>query len=285
MVRFAGVGRKLRIKPAIRRYYGFYMRFIWTAIILAILAGTVFPQVQGAGGPAAGLGKVYEGAGRSAASQGLQRKMNTALIRAVAKEKSASRPVAQSGRRGRTSVPAPAASPSSNNNAATIFRPDPRSNYLNDLANELGTNPVEREQLQLLFAATKEAFENEVAAKGRSKDISAAFTFFIATAVTVYRNDPEPSDAAIDNLWAGMSSALTEMPEVTNLTNAEKQQLYDMLIGFSGFLLAGYAEGQTAGGEETQKLFRQVAGVLIQTILKTDPDKLRFTKDGLDIAS
>lgn len=256
---------------------------ILIAVIVAAPSG--FAQVQSAGGPAAGLGKVYEGAGRSAASQGLQRKMNTALIRAVAKEKSASRTVTQSGRRGRPSAQTPSGSPPVGNNAATIFRPDHRSNYLNSLANELGSTPAEREQLQLLFATTKEAFENEVAAKGRSKDISAAFTFFIATAVTVYRNDSMPDDKAVDNLWAGMSSALTEMPEVKNLTNAEKQQLYDMLIGFSGFLLAGYAEGQTAGGEETRKLFQQVAGVLIQTILKTDPDKLRFTQDGLDIAS
>lgn len=249
-----------------------------------LTAGTfALAQVQGAGGAAAGLGKVYEAAGSSSAAKGLQRKMNSALIKAVARERSASRTASDRARRPRAAPMTIPSSPSPDD-TATIFRPDPRSNYLNDLANELGTNPTEREQLQLLFATTKEAFENEVAAKGRSKDIAAAFTFFIATAVTVYRNDPEPSDAAIDNLWAGMSSSLTEMPEVANLTNSEKQQMYDMLIGFSGFLLAGYAEGQTAGGKETQKVFRELAGVLIQTILKTDPQKLRFTKDGLNIA-
>jgi hypothetical protein len=239
--------------------------------------------VQGAGGTAAGLGKVYEAAGNSAAAQGLQRKMNTALVRAVAREKAASRTASERARQPRSARPDATAFPAPT--SATIFVSDSRSNYLNELANQLGSNPVEREQLQLLFATTKEAFENEVAAKGRSKDIAAAFTFFIATSVTVYRNDPEPSDAAIDKLWEGMSSALVEMPEVTNLTNAEKQQMYDMLIGFSGFLLAGYAEGQTADGQETQKVFRQLAGLLIQTVLKTDPDKLRFTNNGLDIVS
>lgn len=256
------------------------------ALILACLLAAAWPslaQVQGAGGAASGLGKVYEGAGRSAAAQGLQRKINSALIRAVAKEKSASRQRAGNTRREKAAS-GPVQLPTERN-AATIFRPDPRSDYLNALANELGSSPAEREQLQLLFATTKEAFENEVAAKGRSKDIAAAFTFFIATAVTVYRDDPEPSDAAIDNLWEGMGSALAELPEVSRLTNAEKQQMYDMLIGFSGFLLAGYAEGQNPGGQETKKIFQQLAGVLIQTVLKTDPDKLRFTNDGLDITN
>ena len=251
-------------------------------LVIAFAASASLAQVQGAGGAAAGLGKVYEASGKSAAAQGLQRKMNTTLIRAVAREKSTSRTAASRTQRATPSVSAGSANAPSRQ--VTVFKPNPRSNYLNELANELGSTPEEREQLQLLFATTKEAFENEVAAKGRSKDIAAAFTFFIATSVTVYRNDPEPSDAAVDNLWSGMSSALTEMPEVQNLTDAEKQQLYDMLVGLSGFLLAGYMQGQT-GDADTEKIFQQLAGVLIQTVLKTDPNKLRFTKDGLDIAS
>ena len=253
-----------------------------TLLVIAFAASASLAQVQGAGGAAAGLGKVYEASGKSAAAQGLQRKMNTTLIRAVAREKSTSRTAASRTQRATPSVSAGSANAPSRQ--VTVFKPNPRSNYLNELANELGSTPEEREQLQLLFATTKEAFENEVAAKGRSKDIAAAFTFFIATSVTVYRNDPEPSDAAVDNLWSGMSSALTEMPEVQNLTDAEKQQLYDMLVGLSGFLLAGYMQGQT-GDADTEKIFQQLAGVLIQTVLKTDPNKLRFTKDGLDIAS
>jgi hypothetical protein len=253
-----------------------------TLLVIAFAASASLAQVQGAGGAAAGLGKVYEASGKSAAAQGLQRKMNTTLIRAVAREKSTSRTAASRTQRATPSVSAGSANAPSRQ--VTVFKPNPRSNYLNELANELGSTPEEREQLQLLFATTKEAFENEVAAKGRSKDIAAAFTFFIATSVTVYRNDPEPSDAAVDNLWSGMSSALTEMPEVQNLTDAEKQQLYDMLVGLSGFLLGGYMQGQT-GDADTEKIFQQLAGVLIQTVLKTDPNKLRFTKDGLDIAS
>ena len=253
-----------------------------TLLVIAFAASASLAQVQGAGGAAAGLGKVYEASGKSAAAQGLQRKMNTTLIRAVAREKSTSRTAASRTQRATPSVSAGSANAPSRQ--VTVFKPNPRSNYLNELANELGSTPEEREQLQLLFATTKEAFENEVAAKGRSKDIAAAFTFFIATSVTVYRNDPEPTDAAVDNLWSGMSSALTEMPEVQNLTDAEKQQLYDMLVGLSGFLLAGYMQGQT-GDADTEKIFQQLAGVLIQTVLKTDPNKLRFTKDGLDIAS
>jgi hypothetical protein len=82
-----------------------------------------------------------------------------------------------------------------------------------------------------------------------------------------------------------MSGALSEMPELSNLSNAEKQQLYDMLIAFSGFVLAGYMESKTSGDAQTLKVFQTLSGELIRTVLKTDPARLRFSKDGLDIVS
>lgn len=254
--------------------------------ICVVLAASAFGQVQ-AGGAAAGIGKAFEASGRSTAAKSLQRKMNSTLLRAITREKAPVRRTVEPSRT-RTSRPASIAeTPDVSQPPAStaFFKPDPNSSYINQLADQLGSNGVERSQLRALFSATKEAFEKEVAAKGRSSNIAAAFTFFIASTVTVFRDDPEPSDAAIDNLWDGMSSALTEMPEVANLTDNEKQQMYDMLIAFSGFVLAGHMEAKRTGDTETHNLFKQVSGVLIESVLKTDPAKLRFTKDGLDIVN
>lgn len=253
----------------------------WLFSVVIILAGSssLFAQVQG-GGAAAGIGRTYEAAGRSEAAKGLQRKLNTALTRAVAKERSKPRSSASS--KSKTSTPR--VSPD-NPNAATYFRPEPGADTMAQIANEIGSNAAERQQLLQLFTATKAAFEDEVAAKGRSNNLAAAFTFFIASSITVYRDDPEPSDEAMDALWDGMNSALTEMPEVAKLTNGEKQQLYDLLVAFSGFVLAGYLESKTTGDIETQRVFKALSAELIRTILHMDPDKLRFNRSGLDIIS
>lgn len=258
------------------------MRHWFLSIIMILpLAVTVAGQAQGGGGAAAGLGKTFEAAGRSEAAKGLQRKLNTALVRAVNKERSRPRPQRPSRPKTVTSAEQIIEGP----DPATSFRPDPRSDTMETIASELTTDPTERAQLVQLFAATKTAFEEEVAAKGRANNLAAAFTFFIASTVMVYRDDPEPTDAALDALWDGMNTALGEMPEVSNLTNAEKQQMYDMLVAFSGFVLAGHMEGKASGDGETKRLFKTLAGELIRTIMQTEPDKLRFTNAGLSIAS
>ena len=249
---------------------------------LLLFAASAASQTQG-GGVAAGIDRTVEGVGRSAAARELQRKIGGTLARAVAREKAPPRKVAPAGRpqsaRPSSVPPAPV------DTSSAYFKPDPRSDSMAKIADELGTNPNERQQLRQLFDATKQAFEKEVAAKGRSNNLPAAFTFFIASTVTVYRDDPEPSDQAIDKLWDGMSGALAETPEMKNLSDAEKQQLYDMLVAFSGFVLAGYMESKTSGDADTLKVFQNLSGELIRTVLKTEPATLRFSRDGLDIVS
>ena len=259
----------------------FYKGYFASLIVL-LLAGVAIAQSQG-GGAVAGIGRTVEAAGKSAAARELQRKMGGTLVRAVAREKAVQRKVTAGGRP-KAARPS-AAAPASLNDSAVFFKPDPRADSMARIADELGSNPTERQQLRQLFTATKAAFEKEVAAKGRSNNLPAAFTFFIASTVTGYRDDPEPSDPAIDKLWDGMSGALSEMPEMSNLSDAEKQQLYDMLVAFSGFVLAGYMEAKNSGDADTLKLFQTLSGELIRTVLKTDPATLRFTKSGLEIGS
>lgn len=246
------------------------------------LSGIAAAQAQG-GGAAAGIGRSFEAAGRSVAARDLQRKLGGTLVKAVAREKSTARKTSTVTRPRTGSAARPTAAAKPVDDTAAYFKPDSRSDAMTSLANEIGSNPTERQQLLQIFTATKQAFEKEVAAKGRSNNLPAAFTFFIATTVTVYRDDPEPTDQAIDNLWDGMSGALTEMPELSKLTNAEKQTLYDMLVALSGFVLAGYMEGKNSGDADTAAIFKQLSGELIRSILKTDPETLRFNQDGLNI--
>lgn len=261
--------------------------FLAACFGIVLLAGFATVNAQPRGGSAAaggGYAKVYEAAGRSAAARGVQQTMNTTLLKAVAKSRVVKSAAVAGGRRQAPKKAAPTAAPlpAPANNYA-FFKPDPNTDNFGSLADSLGKNEQEKDVLRQLFAATKTAFEKEVAAKGRRNNLAAAFTLFTASAVTVYHDDPEPSDEAVDKLWDGLNSVFDESPEMAKLTDAEKQQLYDTLIALSGLVLAGYMEGKNSGDTETQTLFKTLAGAMIEQVLKTDPEKARFGKGGLDV--
>lgn len=116
---------------------------LFVALLLAT-AASALGQTQGGGGAAAGIGKVYEAAGRSAAARGLQDKMSTTLTRAIARQKAtrAKTPTGSGASRPRRgAVPAPVRSEPVN--SATTFRPDPQSDNMAVLADSMGTNDSE----------------------------------------------------------------------------------------------------------------------------------------------
>lgn len=250
------------------------------ALFSIALAGTAFSQREAAS--RGNYGKVYEATGGSAAAKTVRAKINLTLISAITRPKRPASAVKDAGSRSKglgnfkiKQMPDIAQA------SADVFRPDPNLDTSNALAESLGTTAEEKALLRQLFSVTKTAFEKEVAAKGRKNNLAAAFTFFIGSAAMVYHDDPEPSDAALDKLWDNLDATFNETPEYSQLTNREKQEMYDTIVAFSGLILATYAEGKNTGNVETQQTAKLLAGTMIQLVLKTDPNKLRFGKDGL----
>ena len=108
--------------------------------------------------------------------------------------------------------------------------------------------------------------------------------FFIATTVTVYHDAPEPSEEATENLFLALDAMFNEMPEMANVPNKDKQFLHDTFIGFSGLVLAGYMQAKETKDQQTLKQYRQIAGALLQEILKINPDKVSFEGNALKFA-
>ncbi|MEO8650138.1 MAG: DUF6683 family protein [Acidobacteriota bacterium] len=268
------------------------------AAVVLFCIPVIYGQGKEAGGGAGSYGKVYEASGKSAAARSVQATMavslQSAILRAqtsaAAKKQTKTTQSSTGARSGsaRVSRSRPAPPPSTPTEPATeytFFRPDPTVDTSSKLAETLGTTQQEKVLLKQLFSVTKTEFEKEVAKKGRQNNLAAAFTFFIGSAVMIYNDDPEPSDAALDNLWDGLNSVFDESPEFAALKNREKQEMYDTIVCFSGLILATYGEGKNNGNQETVRTARQLSGVLIQLVLKSDPNKLRFGKNGLVIKS
>lgn len=260
--------------------------------ILVVLASAISAAGQTqAGGARAGIGRVFEGAARTAAARGIQQKLNGGLLKtAVAKSKAAK---ARS-----TTVRAPSSSVTAKRSAAapattaavaepsyTDFRPTTGTDFVERFASALSSNPTEKELVRQLVAITRIEFEKEVAQRGRANNLAAALTFFVASAVTVYHNDPEPSDEAIDQLWDGLNGTLNGLPEMSKLTDAEKQEMYEMLVACGGLVLAGHMLSKEGGDANSAAVYRQLAGELIKTVLQVEPGNVRFNSGGLNIAS
>jgi len=255
------------------------INFFVVAASMLLFSVTVTAQREARAG--GNYGRVFEASGGSPAARSLKDKLGAALRVALTRppgrttQRRTTRPAATTARSRRSE--SQIASPP----AYTSFRPNPVNDSMATLAETLGSTPQERLVLRQVFSATKIAFENEVAKKGRKNNLSAALTFFIGSTVWVYHNSEEPSDAALDNLWDGLEGALENTPEMAQLNDADKQLFYDMMIAFSGVVLATYTEAKSTNNSDLLLTSRLLAGGLLQLVLKSDPEKLRFTSTGL----
>jgi hypothetical protein len=214
-----------------------------------------------------GYGNVWGTFGHAAAMQSMY---NIGRLQAMKKAQSnvASKP--QSGNK----TP-PAARPPVVRNYG-VFRPDPTVNTGKLLADNLADTPEDKALIREIYKATKSAFDKEAGARGFKNNIAGGITFFTVAAVTVYHDVEEPSDdSLVLDHFKIMNSAIDEIPEFGKIANKEKQSLNNMLIGFSGILLATYMEAKDTGNAETLASSKQLAKVLIEMVLKTDPENIR----------
>jgi hypothetical protein len=73
--------------------------------------------------------------------------------------------------------------------------------------------------------------------------------------------------------------SLDAIPEFAKIANKDKQGFNNMLIGFSGMLIATYTEAKQSNNAETLATSKKLAGMLIEMVLKADPENLRL-EDG-----
>ncbi len=242
------------------------VKFVLSFLILLIQFVGIYPQTHGGGGKA----NIKEGLGSTWKSPG------GTLISRLLKKKTTAGTVSGAGAR-RTPPPAPA----SRSTGSVTFRPAANIEVDQALATAFASTPAEKQGLIELFAQVKQAYETEVAKEGKSNNLAAAMTFFIASNVTAYHRTPIPSDAATEELFVSLRDIMSGTPEIAKLTNAEKQQMHDWLVYMGGFVLAGYMDAQQNNNREGLNNFREIASASTKIVLGIDISTVKFTKDGL----
>jgi hypothetical protein len=156
-----------------------------------------------------------------------------------------------------------------------LFRADATVDTGKALADAIGDTPEEKALIKQIYAATKTLYEKEAAQRGWKNNLAGGLTFFTATAMTVYHNAEEPSDEAANTYYKVMNLALDEIPDMATAANKDKQGLNNTLVGFSGMLLAIHSEAQQNNDADALAKSKKLAGMLIEMVLKTDPEHLR----------
>lgn len=254
----------------------------------SLLVGTANAQIQAAGGGyyVAGYGTVYGSFGQASVAQGrmydtmrsqnrktTERNARVQKYGVAAVEKAEREAASGSSVSSNAKIAVPPPTVIRNHG---VFRPDATVDTGKALADTLGRTPEEKTLIKRIYTATNAVFEKEAAKRGWKNNIAAGLTFFTVTAMTVYQDTGEPSDEAVVNYFKAVNSALDEIPEFATVSNKNKQGFNNVLVGFSGLLLAGYSEGKQNSDAETLASYKKLAGVLIEMVLKTDPENIRL---------
>lgn len=229
------------------------------------------------GGYNTGYGTVYGSFGMAAASQNMYNTMQMIMQRNMLQAT-----MKNSGRSGNGAADpskktgghvTPTAQPPKNYGR---FQPDTTVDTPKTIADALGETPEEKAMIKQIVGETKTAFEKEVVAKGWKNNIAGAFTFFLVATGTIYHDSPDPSDGTVNALYDALNQTIDEIPEFAGMSNRDKQGIYNTLIGFAGIPLATYGEGKQMNHEPTIKAARELAGKLIEIVIKSSPDRFRF---------
>ena len=246
---------------------------LFTVVILSV--GIADAQIQAAGGGyyRAGYPTVYGSFGQaSSASGSLYDTLRSQKTRSGTAKRSARAAAQRSSRSSKNNKAA--SSPVTRNYG--IFSPDARLDTGKLLADSLGETPEEKALIKQIYTATKDAYEKEAAVRGYKNNIAGGLTFFTVSAMTVYHDAEEPSDEAVDNYFKAVNIALDEIPEFGKLPNKDKQGFNNMLIGFSGIMLATYSEAKQSNDPDTLATSKKLAAMLIEMVLKADPENIRI---------
>lgn len=265
-----------------------YKKLVALAFALAFLcAGVANAQIQAAGGGyyRAGYPTVYGSFGQASAAQSRMydqvKAQNRRITERDALIKKWGLPAVEKAER---EAAAKSAAPSNPQIVVPpppvvrhygLFRADATVDTGKALADAIGDTPEEKALIKQIYAATKTLYEKEAAQRGWKNNLAGGLTFFTATAMTVYHNAEEPSDEAANTYYKVMNLALDEIPEMATAANKDKQGLNNTLVGFSGMLLAIHSEAQQNNDADALAKSKKLAGMLIEMVLKTDPEHLR----------
>jgi hypothetical protein len=160
--------------------------------------------------------------------------------------------------------------------SVVTFKPVGDSGVAKNLADALGGNPRQKAALTAAFLQIKQGYESEVAKEGKSNNLAAAFTFFIAANLMAYYQTDEPSEQASETLFKELQPVIAGIPAFARMSNADKQRMHDWLVCMGGFVMTGYVDAKQTADQQGLDNYRDFATYAIRLVLGIEASKLSF---------
>jgi len=165
------------------------------------------------------------------------------------------------------------------------FTPAGDSGVARALADAFGSSAEQSASLVQAFSQIKQGYEVEVAKEGKSNNLAAAMTFFIASNVVTYHQTEMPSDADTDKLFQSLQQTMAKIPALAALANVEKQQMHDWLVYMGGFSLTTYMDAKQNRDAQGLATIKDFADYSMRLVLGIEGAKLRLAGSRLTVAS
>jgi hypothetical protein len=157
------------------------------------------------------------------------------------------------------------------------FTPAADSGVTKALADALGGTPAKRAALVQAFAQLKQGYEAEVAREGKSNNLAAAMTFFIAANVMAYHQTEMPSDADMSKLMDLLQQSMARVPAFAQMSGPEKHSMHDWLVCIGGFALMNYMQAKQRVDAQGLATMKQFADYSMRLVLGIDAKNLRLS--------
>jgi len=157
------------------------------------------------------------------------------------------------------------------------FTPAGDSGVAKALADALGGTPQQRAALVQAFAQLKQGYEAEVAREGKSNNLAAAMTFFIAANVMSYHQTEMPSDADMSKLMDLLQQAMARVPAFAQMSAPEKHKMHDWLVCMGSFALMNYMQAKQQGDAQGLATIKELAGYSMRLVLGIDAKNVKLS--------
>ena len=166
--------------------------------------------------------------------------------------------------------------------AALSCRPNARASMVEPIADKLGSDAEERQELRKLFAQFLNHFEKEARKDKMPHYVPRAAAAFIALNYFVAAGE-EVKAEAIEDLRNRVDDYLPTNPQYRTFSDRQKQQLYETLVILGTLVGIGYNDGEEKKNEKQMDIFRKLGRKNLETLLGVPMEKLKFTEKGFII--
>lgn len=163
------------------------------------------------------------------------------------------------------------------------FRPTGTRLTADRLAVMIGHTPEEKAQVANWLTIIFDEFDKQAIRYKRPNDLALAISYFLGQNAAIFHGEPDPRDEQFVELSDTVSFVFGNDAGLRNLSDQQKQELFEMLVGFTGLTYASYQNALKRADQETLRESRRLAGINLKSITHISPERINFTAQGLTI--